>query len=203
MAIGRGLNKKFKVSEIPDFSDLCYNLYLATAKEIAAFDLFQVAQISNFMSSPEVTEAVPDEFWTQTLEPVLEEHLGNFVKFKDQLDRPSYLADFIKSLVGFGVRELSSPLFLAKVERVIQPHVNELDNKSIENLLFFVMRAGTSPTSGGAATKNFEIISAILKAIADKDLLVKGEMNDHFAVMQLLNQNEKVLNADLAKKLFD
>jgi hypothetical protein len=145
MAIGRGINKKFNASQIPNFGDLCYNLYLVTAKEIATFDLFQLAQISNFMSSPEVTQAVPDEFWTESLEPALEEHLGNFVKFKDQLDRPSYLADFIKSLVGFGVRELSTPLFLAKVERVIQPHVNELDNKSVENLLFFVMRAGTSP----------------------------------------------------------
>jgi hypothetical protein len=47
------------------------------------------------------------------------------------------------------------------------------------------------------------MISAILKAIADKDLLVKGEMNDHFAVMQLLNQNEKILSDDLAKQLFE
>ena len=113
-----------------------------TAKEIGEFDLFQLAQISNFMSSPEVTQAIPDEFWTENLEPMLEEHLGNFVKFKDQLDRKIYLSDFIKSLVGFGIREISTPLFLAKVERVIQPHVSELDHKALENLLFFVMRTG-------------------------------------------------------------
>jgi len=142
MAIGRGLNKKFNAKNITNFSDLCYNLYLVTAKEIGEFDLFQLAQISNFMSSPEVTQAIPDEFWTENLEPMLEEHLGNFVKFKDQLDRKIYLSDFIKSLVGFGIREISTPLFLAKVERVIQPHVSELDHKAIENLLFFVMRTG-------------------------------------------------------------
>jgi hypothetical protein len=40
MAIGRGLNKKIYAKQIPNFSDLCYNLYLVTAKEIAEFDLF-------------------------------------------------------------------------------------------------------------------------------------------------------------------
>ena len=114
------------------------------------------------MCSPEVTQAVPDEFWTENLEPALDEHLGNFVKYKDQLDRKSYLSDFIKSLVGFGIREISTPLFLAKVERVLSHHVNELDNKSIENLLFFVMRTGVQPSAAGLGTKNMEIINAIL-----------------------------------------
>ena len=155
------------------------------------------------MCSPEVTQAVPDEFWTENLEPALDEHLGNFVKFKDQLDRKSYLSDFIKSLVGFGIREISTPLFLAKVERVLSHHVNELDNKSIENLLFFVMRTGVQPSAAGLGTKNMEIINAILKVICEKDLLIKGEMNDHFAIMQLLNTNGKLINPDFSSKLFD
>jgi len=48
---------------------------------------------------------------------------------------------------------------MAKVERVISPHVNELDSKSIENLLFYLMRAGTEMTPQGASTRNTEILT--------------------------------------------
>lgn len=163
MAIGRGLGKKFAKEDVKGFSDLVYNLYLVSAREINDFDLFQLAQISSFMSSPAITEGVPDQFWTEALEPALDNHLANFVKYQEQLDRPTYLADFIKCLFGLGFREISSPLFLAKVERVILPHVQELSSQALEGLLFFLMRAGTAPTASGAATRNVEILEAILK----------------------------------------
>ena len=83
MALGRGLGKKINRNEIKNFGDLCYNLYLATAKEINSFDLFQLAQISNFLCSPEITESIPDEFWIESLEPALEEALANFIKYGD------------------------------------------------------------------------------------------------------------------------
>lgn len=126
------------------------------------------------MCTPEVTESVPDVFWTESLEHALDEHLANFVKYSDQLDRATYLGDFIKCLVGFGVREISTPLFLAKVERVVLPHVSELDSRAIENLLFFLMRAGTAPTAFGASTRNTEILAAIMQTVADRDMLMKG-----------------------------
>jgi hypothetical protein len=203
MALGRGLGKKFNADQIKQFSDLCYNLYLVTAKEIQNFDLFQLAQIANLMCAPQVSPSVPDEFWTNSLEPVLDEHLANFVKYSDQLDRPTYLADFVKCLVGFGVREISTPLFLAKVERVIMPHISELDSKTLEGLLFFLMRAGTRPTPAGASTRNVEILEEIMRVIGDREMLLRGEVNDHFAIMQVLNQNAKNINSDLANKLFD
>ena len=95
------------------------------------------------------------------MERVLDDYLAKFLKYSSsgQLDTPSYLADFIKCLVGYGVREISTPLFMAKVERVISPHVNELDCKSIENLLFYLMRAGTEMTPQGASTRNTEILT--------------------------------------------
>jgi len=157
------------------------------AKEIQAFDLFQLAQISNFMCTPEVTDSIPDAFWTESLEQALDEHLANFVKYSDQLDKATYLGDFIKCLVGFGVREISTPLFLAKVERVILPHVQELDSRALESLLFFLMRAGTGPTASGASTRNIEILAAVMQAISDKDLLLSNQLGDHFAIMQVLN----------------
>ena len=40
MAIGKGLQRKFSPDDIQNFGDLCYNLYLVTAREISAFDLF-------------------------------------------------------------------------------------------------------------------------------------------------------------------
>lgn len=49
------------------------------------------------------------------------------------------------------------------------------------------MRAGTGPRSTGAATRNVEILTQILKSIADNEWLLKGEVNDHFAILQVLN----------------
>lgn len=145
---------------------------------------------------------MPDEFWIDNLEPVLDEALANFIKYSDQLDKITYLGDFIKCLVSFGIREISSPLFLAKVEKVIAPLVAQLDSKSIENLLFFVMRAGTGPLPSGLASRNISIITSICKTIADKEWLLKGEVNDHFAILQLLNQNKNQFPKLIADQLF-
>lgn len=81
MAIGKGLRQKFSPDDIKNFSDICYNLYLVTAREINSFDLFQLAQVSNFLCSPEVTGSIPDEFWTETLGLVLDDYLAKFLKY--------------------------------------------------------------------------------------------------------------------------
>ena len=40
MAIGRGLkNKKFTIEQVPRYSDVCYNLYLACTKMLYEYDL--------------------------------------------------------------------------------------------------------------------------------------------------------------------
>ena len=72
---------------------------------------------------------------------------------------------------------------MAKVERVVSPLIPELDSKTIENLLFYLMRAGISPKSSGSATRNVEILTQILNSIADHEWLLKHEVNDHFAIL--------------------
>ena len=125
---------------------------------------------------------MPDEFWSESLEPVIDEALANFIKYGDQLDKQTYLGDLIKCLVSFGVREISSSLFSAKVEKVITPVVDQLDGKTVENLLFYLMRAGTGAPSG-MATRNIEILQEICRTIAKNEWLLKGQVNDHFAIL--------------------
>ena len=80
-----------------------------------------------FFSNDKVTRFIPDEFWYSTLEPELEDHLDTFIRFKDKINRSSFMTDFIKSCVSFGIRNIDSPLFKAKVEHVTMSQIHELD----------------------------------------------------------------------------
>ena len=68
MALGRGLGKKIDQSQIPDFSDVIYALYISVARHIKEYDLQQLSQLSIFFAKDEVTKFVPDEFWYEQLE---------------------------------------------------------------------------------------------------------------------------------------
>ena len=59
------------------------------------------------------------------------------MRFKDKLDKKTYLADFSKILVSFGIRQIRSPLFAARIENMITREIESLDAKSTENLLYF------------------------------------------------------------------
>ena len=43
MALGRGLGKKIDESQIPNFSDVCYGLYMTASTNIKEYDLQQLA----------------------------------------------------------------------------------------------------------------------------------------------------------------
>jgi len=120
------------------------------------------------------------------METALDEGLQNFIKYKEQLDKGAYLSDLIKCLVSFGIREIATPLFVAKVEQTIHGEVSDLDSKSTENLLFFLDRTGP--------TRNIEMLSTILKHIEDKNWIQSGEIRDHFQIIKLLNTYSKVLD---------
>ena len=55
MALGRGLGVKFDESQIPNFSDIIYGLYVTANGHIKNYDLQQLAQISMFLSREHVT----------------------------------------------------------------------------------------------------------------------------------------------------
>lgn len=68
MALGRG-----KINPSIINSDIYYTLYLNASRHALndEFDLYQLSQLSMFMSSPQTSSYVPDEFWTDTLEKCL------------------------------------------------------------------------------------------------------------------------------------
>jgi hypothetical protein len=68
------------------------------------FDLYQLSQLSMFMSSSQASPYVPDEFWTETLVKCLEDAISNFKKYDGKINKPVYLDHFIKVLVSFGIR---------------------------------------------------------------------------------------------------
>ena len=91
------------------------------------FDLQQVGQISMFFARDGVTQYIPDEYWYETLERQLDQHLQTFVRFRDQLDRGKFLSDLIKACVSFGLREIDTSLFKSKLENVVMSFIPELD----------------------------------------------------------------------------
>ena len=68
MALGRG-----RINPRIINTDLYYTLYLNASRYTLKdeFDLYQLSQLSMFLSSPEVSPYVPDEFWTESLEKAL------------------------------------------------------------------------------------------------------------------------------------
>ena len=101
------------------------------------------------------------------------------------MDKGQFLADFIKCLVSFGIREISDPLFSGKVQLIVTPEVDSMDPKTIENLLFFLDR--TKVTQG--TNRNIELIGRIAKIIESKEWIVKGEFKDLFMLINILNKN--------------
>ena len=117
--------------------------------------------------------------------------MENFQKYKDQLDKGQFLADFIKCLVSFGIREVSDSLFKAKVELIIRPEIASLDAKTTENFLFYLSRTGS---------QNADLFGSIMNQIEEKEWVVKGEFKDIFMLINILNTNRNFFQP---KKLWD
>lgn len=86
---------------------------------------------------------MPDELWTETLEPSMLEAVENFKKYEDKINKQVYLSDMSRTLMSFGFRALGSNKFLSKIETFFESNLNNLDGKTCENLLFFLMRCDT------------------------------------------------------------
>lgn len=99
MALGGG---RIKPSLIK--SDIYYTLYLNVSRHLSSYDLYQIAQLSMFLCSPQASSYVPDEFWTETLSEGLIEAMDNYNKFGEKINKDVYLDDFLRCLVSFGIR---------------------------------------------------------------------------------------------------
>ena len=144
----------------------------------------QLAQISMFFANASITRHIPDEFWYESLEPQLEEQLTVFVKYKDQIDRKKFMSDFIKSCVSFGIRNIDSPLFKAKVESVVIGMVEELDAQTIENLIFYLQNAGE--------IRNGPLVKKIMQHIEAKEWVTQDKIHDIIILVNLLNEHRSI-----------
>jgi hypothetical protein len=157
MAIGRGAGRKFGVDDIPQYSNVIYTLYTVVAHNIDSFNLQQLNKIAMFFSGRQTTEHVPTEFWTESLEKGLGDYLVSLQQYRDDLDAKEFIADISKCLVAMALKGLASPHFLAQVEEVILPDCPSLDQKTQENLLFFL--ESTAPSRQSPLTK--QILAAL------------------------------------------
>jgi hypothetical protein len=94
-----------------------------------------------FASKPCVVH-VPAEFWLDHLEESLDDILVNLNKYHGQIDVNKYISDLSKCLVSFGIRGVVSPLFAGKLEHALEPHLDKIDSKTAESILFFIDGTG-------------------------------------------------------------
>ena len=179
LALDRGLGVKFDESQIPNIIDIIiWGFYVTAGLNIRKYDLQQIALISMFFSREDVTQHVPDVFWTLTLEPALEDRLDRFIKFKDQTDRGKFLSNFIKACASFGKRQIETPLFKSKVEHVVHEMVDDLDCQTTENLLIFLQNAGE--------IQNGPLVKKLVEHIEENEWVLEGQIEND-VVMILVN----------------
>lgn len=98
--------------------------------------------MSLFFAGKNCVEHVPVEYWTDHLETSLDEILLNLNKYHEQIDVTKYISDLSKCLVSFGIRGVVSPLFAGKLEHALEPHLDKIDSKTAESLLFYIDGTG-------------------------------------------------------------
>ena len=149
------------------------------------------------MSSPQCSPFIPDDLWNKNLEPSLLEALQNFEKYEEKINKTIYLNDLSKTLVSFGFRQLGSDNFCTKMEKFFEQHLNDLDGKSSENLLFFLMRA---------TSQNQSLVSNLLGHIQQHKFIETGQVRDHIMVMNVCNRykiNAPYLFSQIEKAVLD
>lgn len=60
------------------------------------------------MTTPAASKHIPDVYWTDCLEPALEDSIKEFNLHKDHVAKDAYIEDFTKCLVSFGIRQVGS-----------------------------------------------------------------------------------------------
>jgi hypothetical protein len=122
-----------------------------------------------FMCSTIVSPYIPDEFWTGALEKALSDAIENFKKYEARINKEVYLDDFIRTLVSFGMRQISSRNFKTKVEDFLQPHVSSFGPKMSENMIFYLSRVEST---------NVSLLAQVIKRIEDNRFVEKGLFKD-------------------------
>jgi len=140
MALGKG-----RINPAIINSDLYYTLYLNVTRHCLAdeFDLYQISQLSMFMTSPAASEYVPDVFWTETLEACIRSAMANYKQYEGKINKEVYLDDLLRTLVSFGIRQTGTQTFVDAVEQFLSAELSELTPKMCENALFFFSRSGS------------------------------------------------------------
>jgi hypothetical protein len=176
MALGRG-----RINPSIIKSDLYYTIYLNTSRHALKdeFDLYQLSQLSMFLSSPEASPYVPDEFWNDVLEKMLNDAISNFKKYEGKINKQVYLEDFIRALVSFAIRGLGSQKFVYSIEGFLLNEMESLTPKQVENVIFFFSRVGDQ-------TNTF-IVSNLVKRVQDKNMVETGAVRDHVMLMNICN----------------
>ena len=97
-----------RISQKSIHSDLYYTLYLRLTSIIEEFDLYQLSKIGIFLSNPDATKYVPEEFWKSQFEPALIDSIKEFKKHSELISKDAYFEDFTSCLLSFGFRSQGS-----------------------------------------------------------------------------------------------
>ena len=94
--------------------------------------------------------------------------------------------------VSFGIRDIDSPLFKAKVENVVMAMVKHLNAQTTENLLFYLQNSGE--------IRSGPLVKRVLEHIEEKEWVTEGEIQDVVILVNLLNEHRSYYTPE---KLWD
>ena len=114
--------------------------------------------------------------------------MSDLQKYSKQIDVSKYIFDLSRCLVSIGIRQSVSPLFAAKLEHALEPHLDKIDSQTAENILFFI--DGTDQTKGSSFN------ASLVSLIQSKKWVEQESLNDHLLILRLLSKNTNMLKAD-------
>jgi len=78
-----------------------------------------------------------------------------------------------------------SPLFAGKLEHALEPHLDKIDSKTAENILFYI--DGTGQTRGSSFN------ASLVSTIQSKKWVEHRALKDHLLLLRLLSKNTNML----------
>jgi len=90
------------------------------------------------MSTPGISRHVPDDFWTDCVEPSLYDSLDEFEEHKELIAKESFLNDYFSCLVSFGIRQIASKKLVEKTVKLAKRNMDSMGPRSCESFLFFI-----------------------------------------------------------------
>lgn len=114
-----------------------------------------------------MSQYVPEQFWTNAVAPTLEEAIKTYENHSDQINKSSYLTDFLQVLVTFAIKNTMPKDLQNKVLRFLDKEVSEFNCKNCEQSLFVFYRCQL-------ADRDF--LKNVMDKIAAEKYLEKNEM---------------------------